>query len=1483
MWKVTTFYLSFILFLKTSNCQIPGGNYDNITVESYLAQNGSPYGSDVKDPKPTPPYYETIWGAISVPPLITPCQFINPITLTVGNLNRTDPVTVDFSCDTKNLGGTSKVQTQYGVLSISNAVALSPLCEAAATLLNGMTPTVIQTYSYTNLTYYITNDMVENLILKFPQTYQSLDGQGAINWLSQHIYSETWYDIKEDLGLASELNPKMTIALNYKVFIPSDVLPGKNVVGSNGDHYFVDTFNITILDVSLLNYSQDKNDKLWVPKYGLGGFIPTITPTYQMKVIPYLSNVTTHFNDAAITWGQTNIPFTVTPIRVLPPSRLPEQVLTGKEKSKCSSNFDFYFPLRPYTMVDNLGDEEDPRDLSLLLSNKSDSIFQRNTLKGMGFFNKFIIMNSPNRTGILQDTGAPSIIIEENFIGGCFFNGTFPFTPSIENKGFYQQGRCSSEQLNTSTRYRTPFYPPPKIFDGYFQPSLDHPGLQTLILQTVSYTQNGGGPTEFEDSKKTFIRNYPGVSVINQIFYGIFLQGPRVTWQSPLFHNPNNPIVPEGSFYAFSPQYVEKMFGSFNLPGGGASCRAARMLPMPTEMADVNVTWQCYTSTTPVSLLYSTTTLKDQAFEVCMQAGPPAASLANCITAEKNLPSTLSTGTQKDNTWSARIESKDYSITTPLLFIQNNTSPYVIYGYSPTGWWIETITYPNNYNQWFLRTQTCAFPPEIPIFPTDIPQVFTIKSVPKPWDHLNTGHHFSTIPYISQNTSFSFDVKLNETSYFSSMAEIIHFKSQLLCEGYHSIQLETVPSEARVQEILSQESIIVSAIVKPFSIFSEQNVNCFLVFRAIPESLKQITTIPTAFGNLANQIPSAPPKGVGEYIYFLSADMPPQMEEFSILIPNPGKTSASDTLYLQIPRVAFPTKVQSSVFPSLGLFASSDPVISSKSRILILGDQQQLLQQSIRLPATEKVWYIFLKASTPSNSGCLIPCDKSLKNHYITPYCSYGNEPICPHQKIIMNSQIESREQIMELIAAATHPLSYLSLFDGLQLGTSLFSQPASQSLVWNEYFEVLFEMLVENPKNPTSADFSASKITVFGILNMILRKALENPNLQIDTIRPFNSILNNTLIAECANSPGFKFLLLETIDLIIAANGWDFISSNTQYLQIVELVLQSIGNRLSFSEPIGSEFRWAGPNSKIIFESKTFAKQDLNSGVRFDTISIPHFTFSNNIDFQLAESIYMIQNPKYFDPQLAKSYWIPSCPNNTLTISVSKYPNELIKKSIHKSISSENLALIPVLSTTLFVCSIDYYLFNIPTPVSFNIDLELDIQVNVTGLECVVRQGNRWDSSLCQTFHRYNEFNTRKSQIQCLCSALSSFALKGTVSPLNKYQNDTTPWTGFDGDFGGLIPNISEIRPLLGNARSGFIFLQGDSTSKKNPNSNLEDGQVGRYSVNYKREKNSTSETVGILQEQSAFNGFARYDYDFLYSWEPKSYNSTLNFTIEN
>lgn len=1482
MWKVTTFYLSLILILKGSSCQIPGGNYEKISVESYLAQNGSPYGIDIKDPKPTPPYYETIWGAISVPPLITPCQFVHPITLSVGNLNRTDPVGIEFACDTKKLEGTSKIQTQYGTLGISNVVALSPLCEALASLLNEITPTVVQTYVYTNLTYYLTNEMVESLILKFPQTHQSLEGQGAINWLSQHIYSEAWYDIRDDLGLAAELSPEMTVPLSYRVFLPSDVLPGKNVVGSSGDHYFVDGFNVTILDVSSLSHPPEDKQRLWVPKSGLGGFIPLITPTYQMKVIPYFSNVTTHFNNAAITWGQTNVPLTVTPIRVLPPSRLPEQPQNGQGRSKCSSNFDFYFPLRPYTIVGNLRDDEDPRDLTLLNSNRSDSIFQRNTLKGMGFFNKFIIMNSPSRSGVLQDTAALSIIIDENFIGGCFFNGTFPLTHSIENKGFSQQGRCSSEKLNTSTKYKAPFYPPPKKFDGYFQPPLDHPALQTLVVQTISYTQIGGGPADLDDSKKTFVRNYPGISVVSQVLYGIFLQGPRVTWQSPLFHHSDGPLVPEGSFYAISPQYIAKMFGSFNLPGGGASCRAARMLPMPTEMADVDITWQCYTSTTPVSLLYSTTTLKDQAFETCMQASSPPATLANCVTAEKNLPSTLTTGVKKDNTWSAKIESKEYSTTTPLLFIQNNTSPHIIYGYSPTGWWIETLIYPNNYHQWFLRTQTCAYPPEIPIFPTNTPQVFTIKSVPRPWDHIGTGHHFSTIPYISENVSFSFEVEIYEKSYFSSMAELIKFESQLLCDGHHSVQLETVPSEARLQEMLPPESIIVSAIVRPFTIFSEQNVNCFLVFRAFPVSLKQSATIPTAFGTLANQIPTAPAEGIGEHIYFLSADMPPQMEEFSVLAPNPGKTSASDTLYLQIPRVVFPTSVQSSVFPSLGLFASSDPVISSSSRVLILGDQQQLLQQSLRLPATEKEWYIFLKGTTPSNSGCLIPCDRNLKNHYISPYCSFGNGPICPSQKIIMSDQAESREQIMELIAAATHPLSYLSLFDGLQLGISLFSQPSSQSLIWREYFEVLYEMLVENSRNPTAADFSASKITVFGILNMILRKALENPRLQIDTVRPFNSIMNNTLIAECANSPGFKFLLLETIDLLAAVNGWDFISSNPQYLQVIELVLQSIGNRLSFSDPIKSEFKWEGPNSKIIFQSKTFAKQDLKSGVRFDVISIPPFTLSRNIDFQLAESIYMIQNPKYFDHKLAKSYWIPSCPNYTNTISVSKYPNEFVKNYIHKSISTENQVVIPVLSATLFVCSIDYYLINIPTPVSFNIDIDLDLQVNITNLECVARQGSGWDGSSCQTFHRYNEFNSRKSQIQCLCTAISSFALRGTVSPLNKYQNDTKPWPGFDGDFGGFIPNVSEIRPLLGNVSSGFIFLQGDSSSQKKPNSNLEDGQVGRYSVNYKREKNSTSETLGLVQEQSAFNGVSYYDYDFLYSWEPKSYNSTSNVTIQ-
>ncbi|KAF7459419.1 Secreted GGC family protein [Cryptosporidium felis] len=1475
-------YLSAALLISLGEAQVPGGTYEKISVESYLAQNGSPYGTDVKGANPTPPYYETIWGAVSVPPLFTPCQYVHPITLSIGNLNNTDPVTVEFSCNIDKLGGSSKIQTQYGELSISNAVALTPLCEAAASVLNGITPTAIQTYSYTNLTYYITHDIIESLILKFPQTQQSLDGQGAVEWLSKHIYSETWYNITKDLGLSVELSPKMTVPIKYKVFLPSDVLPGKDVVGSSGSHYFVDGFNITIFDPSKSTLEKTQVGDLWIPRNGLGGFIPAITPTYQMKVIPYISNVTTFFNDAAVTWGHTNVPFTVTPIRVLPPTRLPQKSLAEGEKLNCSNNFDFYFPTRPYGMINDLMSGEDPKDLSYLLPNKSNSVFQRNTLQGMGFFNKFIVMNSPDKVGILKDTASPSLIIEENFIGGCFFNGTFPLTPSIENRGFYQQGRCSSEHLNTSTRYKSPFYPPPMKFEGYFQPEFDHPGIQTTIIKTVTYTQNGGGPGRLDDSNKNFLRNYPGISVVNQIFYGIFIQGPRISWQSQFFHNPSNPVVPEGSFYAFSPQYVEKMFGSFSLPGGGASCRAARMLPMPTEMSDVNVAWQCYTSTTPVSLLYSTTTLKDQAFEICMQAGTPASTVANCVTAEKTLPSTLRTGVHSENKWSARIESKEYGTTTPLLFIQNNTSPLLIYGYSPTGWWIETLTYPNNYNQWFLRTQTCALPSEIPIFPTDTPQVFSIKSVPISWDHLQTGHHFGTIPFVNKTTSFSFQVQISDASYFTASSQTIKFEAQLLCESHHSLQLETIPAESKVKDLLPPESIIVSAIVRPFSISSEQNLNCFLVFRAFPENLKQ-PSIPTTFGVLGNQIPTAPLKGVGEYIYYLSADMPPQTEEFSILIPNPGRTSASDTLYLQIPRITFPTQVQSSVFPSLGLFAASDPVLSSKTRILILGDQQQLLQQSVRLPATEKEWYIFLKAATPSNSGCLIPCDETFKDHYLLPYCSFGNGPICPYKKVVMGEENETAEEIQNLIAAATHPLSFLSLFDALQLGLSLFSQPPTQTLVWKDYFPILFEMLVEQPKTSSAGDFSASKITVFGILNMVLRKALENPQLKIDTVRPFNSIINNTLIAECANSPGFKFLLLETIDLLIATNGWPFFSSNIQYLKIIDLLLQSVGNRISFSESPGSKFQWDGPFSKIKFETKTVLKQDIKSGLKLENIHIPPLLFTESTDFQLIESIYMIQNPKYFDPELAKTYWVPSCPNNTYTISVSSYPNDLIKNSIQNALTNESKTIIPILSATLFVCSIDFFLTNLPSPVSFNTNLELDLPINVTALKCAAKNNNIWDKSLCQTFHRYSEFNSRKSQIQCLCNAISEFALIGTVTPLNKYQNDTSIWPGFDGDFGGIVPNVSEIRPLLKSSHSGFIFIQGDSTFKKNQDSNLEDGQVGRYSVRYKRETNSTSETFGLIQEQSAAGGYTNYDYDFLYSWEPKSYSSNSNVTVQN
>ncbi|KAK6589392.1 large secreted [Cryptosporidium xiaoi] len=1466
--------LVFNITINFIYSQVPGAVYEKISsVESYHSQNGTPYGCDIKNGKSTPAYYETIWAGISVPPIITACQYVQPITLTVGNLNHTNPVVVEFSCNSKYINGDSQIMTQYGVLKVSNSMIILPICEAFVNILNDIKPTLVQTYTYTNLTYYITNDMIESILHHFSVLQYGINDEKEYEWLSNHIYSENWYNITSDLNLPSLISPTITIPLQYKIFLPDDLLPGKFVIGSNGDHYYIDGFNVTILDIT----NNTSNSELWVPKNGLGGFLPTLTPVYQMKVVPYINNVTTFFNDAAITWGYTNYPFTVTPVRIIPPTRFPE---SNNNSQICSSNFDFYYPTRPYSISGEeiINNTDSLKDLRLLLPNKTNLIYQRNTIQSSNFFNKYAMMNDPKKDGILDSTAVPFEIINDNFIGGCYFNGTYPLVPSIENKGVTDVGRCSSEQLNTSTLFKTPFYPPPLKFEGYFHPEVDQPGVYTNIYQTVSYVQVGS-PTIMSDSNKKIVGKYPGMSIMNQLFYGILLQGPRIIWQSPYFFNPNNPLNPKGSFYAISPQYIEKMFGSYNIPGGGSSCRGGRMIPLPTEMSDVNISWQCYTSKTPVSLLYATTTLKDHAFNVCMYAGT-SSDLVNC-NSDSSIPSTLNTATYTDNTWQVKIQSKDYKSSSPLLFIQNNTSPLTFYGYSSTGWWIETLTYPNNYPQWFLKIQTCSYLPEIPIIPTDIPQVFNIYSVTGHWDHIKNSHHFGLIPFLNKTTSFSIEVQLNETDYFSSNNEIIKFTSYLICDGFHSFELETYPSSVKAQDLLPPEKLTVSALIKPYILHAEENINCFVVFYVIPNSEKNSIT-PGTYGSLANQIPAAPRKGIGEYIYYVSADMPPLMDEIKLLIPNPGKTSISDTIFIQNNKILFPTPEQSSVFPSIGIIASSDPILKQTSKIIILGDQLQLFQQSIRLPSVVSEWYVFLKATTPSNSGCLIPCDSSLKNHYVTPYCSFdGKTPICPYEKVEMASY-DSQQEIEDLIAVATHPLSYLSLTDVLQVGVSLFSQPSSNSIIWKDYFDLLFEMLIEQPKTPSAADFSASKIMVFSILNMILNEAYNNPKLEIDTIRPFNTILNNTLNAECSNSPGFKYLLLDTIDLLIATNGWDFFTSNPEYLNLIGLLLQSIGNRISFFDSVGYEFKWNGLKSKIEFHTKIFTNYDLKNGLNIGDLYIPQLMSSNQIQYKLVESIYMLNNPKYFDQMLADSYWVPSCPNNTMAISVIKYPNNIIKNALNKSLSLESHVVIPIISTTFYSCSIDYNLINIPSPVVFSIDIQLDVAVNITSLRCGVKINNKWDNSYCTTYHTYNSSNPRKSSIQCQCKAIAEYGLIGTVTPLNKFQTDTTTWPGFNGDFEGIIPNISEIKPIFKGVDSGFVFVQGESTKVKDEYGNLEDSQIGRYSVNYKRKNNLTMETYGLLQQESSNKEYSNLDFDFLYSWEPLSSNSTSNVTIE-
>ncbi|KAL7066230.1 hypothetical protein ACR3K2_33120 [Cryptosporidium serpentis] len=1454
-------------------CQIKPKPYPKRDVEPYLAQSGSPYGDNVNSPQPTPPYYETLWGASSNPPVVTQCQFIFPITITIGNLNITDPISVEFSCNQNLINGTSQINTQYGLLSISNSATILPVCNAFTKILNSISPTAIQTYTYTNLTYYVTGEVIQSLLPYFTSSEYSINGTNPYDWLSLHVYSETWYNLPSVFNLAPLFNTTITLPIIYKVFLPEYILPKNIVIGTKNEHYYVDGFNITIADLS--NTTVNSKSLMWIPpKTGLAGFLPVITPVYQMKVVPYYNNVTAIFNKAAVTWGYTNIPYTVTPARVIPPTKLPVEL-----EKNCSNNFVFYYPTAPYSLGAVIKNSSFPGDLTYLQKNNSRSLFQRNTLQTYSFFNKYIVMNAPNITGILNNTGPPFAIIENNFIGGCFYNGTYPLVPSIDNHGFIYTGYCSSQIFNDSVKYETPYYPPPLDFKGYFQSALDQPGLITNILQTVSYIESGIPGQNKNDYYKRIVGQYPGVSIISQLFYGIFIQGPRIIWPTSYFFNPTKTITPSGSFYAISQQYIERMYGSYNTLGAGSGCRGARFVPLPVEMTDVSVKWQCYTTKKPVTQIYGATTLKDQAFELCMNITKDSP-LVNCVLNETQIPYTLQNSSSTTTLWSTNITKGHYSETTPLLFIQNTTTPMTVYGYSEIGWWVESITYPNNYPQWFLKAQTCAYLSELPMFPTSIPQVFLIESVVNPWDHIQSSHYFGTIPFLNTNKTFSVQIQINDSNFFTDLQTMIIFISYLVCDGYNTIKLTTIPNKLQASYMIPPNKVTISAIIKPYSLFADQNINCFIAFYAIPSSMN--TSInPISFGSLANQIPTSPPKGIGQFLYYISADMPPQIGTVKVLSPNVNSSSISDTNYIWISQLAFPTQVQSSFFPTIGLIASSDPIISSSSKILILGDSLQLLQQSIRLPSIVPIWYIFVRGLTPSNSGCLIPCDISVKQNYITPYCTYNNTnigPICPSVQIKMNSY-DSNQQIQDLIAVATHEITYLNLIDALQIGIALFSQPITQNLVWDTYYDILFKMLIEEQQTPTAADFSASKLMVFNIINLILQTAYDNPESNIDTLRPFSTIANNTLNAECANNPGFKFLLLETIDLLAATNGWNFLNDNKQYQRILFYLTQAVGNRLSFFSGPDDSFQWLGPKSNLQFNSQTISPIQLESGIKVGSLKIPSMKLINTIKYHLIQSIFMQMNPKFYDEGYVYSYWIPSCPNNTLTFAVTTIPSTAISNIINNVAPTNKYVEITVASVAVYVCSIDYTISNLPSPVSFTVELNLAVPTNTTQLQCAILLDNYWSTQQCETYQINSSSILSEVKIQCQCFAIGEYALVGNISLAQKLPIIVNPWYGFSNKLKNILPNITNLTNQVSRTHSGFIYIEGESSIPAISKDTNTIGKAGKFVSSLRNTDNNKTIVLGINEEQVDTAKGTTIEYDFMYSWEPSPNSNITTF----
>lgn len=1396
-------------------------NYNVIAMHPNGTTPQGAWGMDIQigEMSSQPRYDLTVWSTIGFPAVLTPCSYMYPIVISLKNINHvfeTNPIS--FSCNHAGLTGSIWISTAFGSISVNQTSSYYVACNIVVDYLNAFEPSMVQSTSATNFTFLIPGtligDALASIVEESVSTSPSPDP--VLTWLQQHYYSENWVNVASVLNLATSFSDMVVLPFKYKVELPSEVLPGSSIQDSNPpDHSYVDLFNMTF---SYGRYDSELASGAWQPKERFAGFQPPVVNSAQGAFITIQNNVTTNEYNSAVPFGWTNIPLGVSPIRVVMPSNLSP----SNSSSSCVSNYLFYYPMDPYWSPTNNASsspfslsylKDSPQTKFISKYSRYDSAIARNTVLTSMYFSKRPFLNAKNYPGQLQNTLSTYLTFSNNFLGGCYYNGTFPYSPKPSYTGVHAGvGLCGAHLRNSNTQFKSPFYLPPiNYLSG--PSSISYFFVLTSLVQYVNYSHKGTFRSDLYDETRAYKRIYPGNGLLHSLLIATTSNQPFILYTLPSFVNQATSITLGSDFYQISERYVNRNYGNYATPGSGMTCRAARFVPMKRDMYSLKAAWQCKTKKNASTNTWLdmieiprreiTSCKLNNDFVTCLNAADSQNQFIGMVnTSPKDHVTTIKASSFKTN---------DYLAVTLTMF--TDTMAYT----SPTkGISVKLFSPPISS---FVSPEYCSKIPMIPIVPTTVKQVFLIYPTVKAWDHVHNTKYSFLIPF-NRGLQIRHKVVLGDISGVGTSKEF-YVSAYLYCESLRRVSGTPSVYKISISDFsnLGRAMIITSR----FPVLQNSKFSNCIHELVISESNSPRTTA-VSYETLVQSSPN-PIENEFVSIEFGAVDFPPAVGKLTLYQPDERGVSIGDSVFLTLSNLAFSNKEQDEGFSSFGIIASSSQIISQNSTVIFLGDSMSQLPPSIRLPATTKEWYVYVRAQTVTFSGCYVPCQPPFRDTFYSHWCSNDlsllNAFSCPFYKVQMKAR-DSKSEIEDAVAVVTHPLAYTSLIETIQVVSALFEQSTSSQTVWKDYFDSIYSVALEMQTLPRAYDFASFKLLSLDILRKISRTAYENPTLGLDVSRPFEILMNITLNAECTSSPSVPNLVLETLDLLVASNRWRRILQDRNLEKVLTRILEAVANRFSYWSFNENSLDWKGPESGLQLSAITLDEVFSRKSISLNGMAISGFRFGEIKRLSPVESIYFHAYPEEYDSEMLELA-SASCPNVSVTISSYTYPRKQISNMLIYNAVKKVSSPIPIGGAALYLCSIDYYAYGTPT-VTFSLPLSFEIPLNMTNIGCSMLSDSVWRGDLCTSNISPSKQESKQFVIECSCQGLAPYAL---VATLNSTEIDNgnfgdssgnigrvpippmnNKWDGISGNLTNLGISKDHAIELINSSYSGFIYL---------------------------------------------------------------------------